>query len=72
VLTNYQLESFIAIEPMIDRIQHIALDIQKEQARISAALSDKEIRESNGMPRSVLVHQDTHASRSCSRPSESG
>jgi hypothetical protein len=63
VLTNYQLESFISIEPMIDRIQHTALDIQKEQARVSAALSDKDIRESNGMPQSGLVHQDTQKSQ---------
>jgi hypothetical protein len=59
-LTRYQLESAISIEPAVDTIRRIVLDVQKGQARVLTALSDKEISESNGMARSVLVYSDTH------------
>jgi hypothetical protein len=34
---------------MVDMIRRIVLDVQEEQARVLAALSDKEINENNGM-----------------------
>jgi hypothetical protein len=54
-LTCYQLESALSVEPAVDTIRRIVLEVQKEQARVLAALSDKEISESNGMAQSVLV-----------------
>jgi hypothetical protein len=59
-LTRYQLESALSVEPAVETIRRIVLDVQKEQARVLAAFSDKEISESNGMARFVLVHADTH------------
>jgi hypothetical protein len=59
-LTCYQLESALSVEPTVDTIRRIVLDVQKEQVKVLAALSEKEISESNGMARSVLVYSDTH------------
>jgi hypothetical protein len=60
-LTRYQLESALSVEPAVDTIRRVVLDVQKEQAKVLAALSDKEISESHGMARSVLVaYSDTH------------
>jgi hypothetical protein len=59
-LRRYQLESALSVEPAVDTIRRIVLDVQQEQARVLAALSDKEISESNGMSRYVLVYSETH------------
>jgi hypothetical protein len=59
-LTRHQLESALSVEPAVDTIRRIVLDVQKEQKTVLAALSDKEIRESNGMPRYVITFPDTH------------
>jgi hypothetical protein len=60
VLTRQQFESLLSVEPAVDTIRRIVFDVQKEQARVLAALSDKEISESNGMSRSMLVYPDAH------------
>jgi hypothetical protein len=59
-LTRYQLESALSVEPAVDTIRRIVLDVQKEQKSVLAALSDREIREGNGMPRSLFTCPDTH------------